>query len=601
MLQNLSSQELMGTDSSIDMQDHLPQWRLEDLYPAPTSPLLTEDLARIADGAAEFRGRYQGQIRQLSSTEFAGALKAYEEIDARIAKVGTYISLCYAQAMGDAEIGRFYATTQESLTQSASQLLFFSLEINRLEEKQIEALLAAAELAHYRPFVRDCRVLAPYQLEERLEQLLLEKSLTGFSAWNRLFDETLAGMRFKVGDEFLPLEATLDLLADKSAQKRQAGAKALGAGLGEKIQSFSLIYNTLIKDKEIEDRWRGYAQPYSARNLSNLVEDDVVEALVAATQRAYPDLSHRYYRLKAGWFGGQSLPYWDRNAPLAGASDRRIPWAEAQEVVLGAYREFSPVLGEIGARFFTEGWIDAAPRPGKSPGAFAHPCVPSVHPYILLNYQGRSRDVMTLAHELGHGIHQVLAGQTQGHLLAQTPLTLAETASVFGEMLTFQSLLAKQHAPKARMALLAAKVEDMLNTVIRQIAFFTFERQVHLERRKGEITAERLGEIWLEVQTQSLGPAIDFDAEYRHYWAYIGHFIHTPFYVYAYAFGDCLVNALYAIYEQRPKGFAAQYQALLAAGGSKRHGELLAPFGSMQQSQNFGNKALGLLPISLPS
>lgn len=327
----------------------------------------------------------------------------------------------------------------------------------------------------------------------------------------------------------------------------------------------SLITNTLAKDKEIEDKWRNYPRPTSSRNKSNHVEDEVVDALVTAVKGSYPDLSHRYYKLKAKWFGGDTLDYWDRNAPLPDDDDRLIPWGQARGIVLDAYGRFSPELAAVGARFFDNAWIDAPARPGKAPGAFAHPTVPSVHPYLLVNYQGKTRDVMTLAHELGHGVHQVLAGK-QGHLMADTPLTLAETASVFGEMLTFRSLLDSETDPGRRKIMLAAKVEDMLNTVVRQIAFFDFEQRLHTERREGELTAERIGEIWFAVQAESLGPAIRFDEGYRNYWAYIPHFIHSPFYVYAYAFGDCLVNSLYAVYQDAADGFAERYLKMLSAG-----------------------------------
>ena len=418
--------------------------------------------------------------------------------------------------------------------------------------------------------------------------------MVGRAAWNRLFDETIAGLRFTIGGREVTCTEALNRLSDRDAGKRREAATEIGRVLNANVRTFALITNTLAKDKEIEDKWRNYPRPTSSRNKSNHVEDEVVDALVTAVKNAYPDLSHRYYKLKAKWFGGDTLDYWDRNAPLPDDDDRLIPWDQARGIVLDAYGRFSPDLAAVGARFFDNAWIDAPVRPGKAPGAFAHPTVPSVHPYLLVNYQGKTRDVMTLAHELGHGVHQVLAGG-QGHLMADTPLTLAETASVFGEMLTFRSLLDSETDPKRRKIMLASKVEDMLNTVVRQIAFFDFEQRLHNERREGELTAERIGEIWLAVQTESLGPALRFDEGYRNYWTYIPHFIHSPFYVYAYAFGDCLVNSLYAVYQDAAGGFAERYLKMLSAGGTLRHRELLAPFGLDASDPAFWDKGLGVI------
>jgi oligoendopeptidase F len=360
------------------------------------------------------------------------------------------------------------------------------------------------------------------------------------------------------------------------------------------VRVFTRITNTLAKDKEISDRWRGFADVADARHLANRVEREVVDALVDAVRASYPRLSHRYYALKAGWFKKKKLAHWDRNAPLPKVPARTISWPEARATVLSAYGDFSPKMADIAARFFDERWIDAPTRPGKAPGAFSHPTVPSAHPYVLLNYQGKPRDVMTLAHELGHGVHQVLAARN-GPLMAPTPLTLAETASVFGEMLTFKRILAETRDAKTRKAMLASKVEDMLNTVIRQIAFYSFERMVHTERRNGELTAERLGELWLQVQHESLGPAIAFKPGYEVFWTYIGHFVHSPFYVYAYAFGDCLVNSLYAVYERAHAGFAERYLDMLAAGGTKHHSELLKPFGLDARDPAFWQGGLGVI------
>jgi oligoendopeptidase F len=572
----------------------LPTWDLSDLYPGPDSPALERDLDRSEGEARAFRERYLGKVEALSGSALGRAIADYERLDETLTKAGSYAGLVHATAMEDPEVGRFYQTVQERLTRISTELLFFTLELNRIEDAALEEKLKDLAAARYRPWLRDLRVFRPHQLSEEMEKLLHEKSVTAYSAWVRLYDETQAAMRFKVAGKDLTLAGVLAGMTDKDGRKRRISAKALSKGLKSNLRLFALVTNTLAKDKEIADRWRHYARPISSRNLGNKVEDEVVDALVSAVKASYGRLSHRYYRIKAGWFGKKQLPYWDRNAPLPKDADRKIAWDEARTIVLSAYRRFSPRLAEIGQRFFDKPWIDAPSKPGKASGAFAHPTVPSAHPYLLLNYLGRTRDVMTLAHELGHGVHQVLAAE-QGHLMCDTPLTLAETASVFGEMLTFRSLLEAEKNAKRRRMLLASKVEDMLNTVVRQVALHAFEAVVHDERRQGELTPDRLGEIWMEAQRASLGPAIRFDDDYRVFWAYIPHFIHSPFYVYAYAFGDCLVNSLYAVYQDAHEGFAGRYLEMLKAGGTLRHKELLAPFGLDASDPAFWAKGLHVI------
>jgi oligoendopeptidase F len=580
--------------AEVNALGQLPEWDLADLYPGRDSPELKADLAALEKSAAEFQGRYRGRLGELSGAALGTAIAEYEALQEIGGRVSSYAELTRAADIADPEIARFAQTMQEKINAIATELLFFALELNRLDDESLEAKAADPALGKYRPWLRDVRAMRPYQLSDDLEKLLHEKSVAGRNAWTRLFDETTADLRFPFRGEALTEAAAMHLLSDRDGGVRREAAETIGAVLGENRRVFALITNTLAKDKEIEDRWRKFPHPISARNLSNYVEDEVVDALVAAVRASYPRLSHRYYRLKAKWFGVEALPYWDRNAPLPEDDDRAIGWDEAERTVLGAYRAFSPEMAEVGAKFFKSRWIDAPVRPGKSPGAFAHPTVPGAHPYLLLNYQGKTRDVMTLAHELGHGVHQVLAGG-QGMLMADTPLTLAETASVFGEMLTFRALLAAERDPAKRRVMIAGKVEDMLNTVIRQIAFVTFETRVHDERREGELTADRLAEIWLDVQGESLGPAIRLEGDYRWYWTYIPHFIHSPFYVYAYAFGDCLVNSLYAAYEDAHEGFAARYLDLLRAGGSLRHRDLLAPFGLDAADPEFWSKGLGVI------
>ncbi len=576
------------------MLGDLPTWNLADLYSSPTGTDLETDLKRAEAEAAGFAKDYEGRIGGLDGKALGAAVARYEALSDLMGRIGSFASLYYAQNMADPERGRFSQDTSERLTEISSKLLFFGLELKRMEDADLAEKMKAPELAKYGPWLRDLRAFRPHTLSDELEKALHEKYVVGRAAWSRLFDETIARLRYPFRNEVLTEPQILDKLSSKDADVRRDAAKSFGKVQTDNIAIFSLVTNTLAKDKEIEDRWRKYPRPQSSMNLANCVEDEVVDALATSVKAAYPRLAHRYYKLKAKWFGVEKMPYWDRNAPLPEHDDRVIPWAEAERIVLDAYGAFSPELATVGKKFFGSGWIDAPARPGKSPGAFAHPTVPSAHPYLLLNYQGKVRDVMTLAHELGHGVHQVLAGG-QGALMADTPLTLAETASVFGEMLTFQSLLKTAPDKATRKAMLAGKVEDMLNTVVRQIAFYDFESRVHAARRKGELTPEEIGEIWMAVQTESLGPAFTFDDEYRAYWSYIGHFIHSPFYVYAYAFGDCLVNSLYAAYQAKPEGFQAKYLDMLKAGGVKRHKELLAPFGLDASDPAFWDRGLGVI------
>lgn len=569
----------------------LPAWDLTDLYPAPDSTELENDLVAVEKSAIAFNAKYAGKLADLDGDALCAAIEVFENTQEIMGKVMSYAYLVYAGNMSDPEVGKFFQSMQERSTAISSHILFFSLELNQLDESDLQTKITDSSLAKYAPWLRDLRAQKDYQLSDDVEKILHEKRVSGRSAWVRLFDETMASLRFPyMGEEFSSAQI-LNKLSVRDPKARKEAAQSLGKVLGENQRLFAHITNTLAKDKEVEDLARGFSRPVSSRNLANVVEDEVVDALVSSVSDSYQDLAHRYYKLKAKWFGVEQLPYWDRNAPLPDDDDDVITWADATETVLTAYAGFSPKLAEVGQKFFDNPWIDAPVRPGKAPGAFAHPTVPCAHPYLLVNYQGRTRDVMTLAHELGHGVHQVLAGG-QGPLMSDTPLTLAETASVFGEMLTFQSVLKKKADAKARKIMLASKVEDMLNTVVRQVAMHQFETRVHDERRKGELLPEQLGEIWMETQKASLGPAIRFEDEYAAYWSYVPHFIHAPFYVYAYAFGDCLVNSLYAVYQQSEDGFAEKYLDMLSAGGSKRHKELLAPFGLDASDPDFWKQGL---------
>ncbi len=574
--------------------DPLPSWDLTDLYPAPDSPELAADADRADAAARAFEAAHAGRVAALSGAGLAAALAEYERIEEVLGRLMSYAQLQFSTDSLDPGIAKFYQSINERVTAISSHLLFLSLELNRVEEAELAAKLADPALSRYAPFLRDLRVFRPHQLDDNLEKLLHEKEVTGRSAWSRLFDETIAALRVPVRGESLTVSAALNKLSDRDRAVRADAAASIGEVFGRNVRLFSLVTNTLAKDKEIIDTWRHYPRPTSARNRANMVEDEVVDALSTAVSADYGRLSHRYYALKAKWLGLEKLEHWDRNAPLPDDSDRPIAWGEARDRVLSAYSGFSKELGEVGRRFFDQPWIDAVLRDGKAGGAFAHPTVPSVHPYLLLNYHGKTRDVMTLAHELGHGVHQVLAAQN-GYLMSGTPLTLAETASVFGEMMTFRALLAAETDPRRRRIMLASKVEDMLNTVVRQTAFYQFETLLHAERRSGEVMPERIGELWMKVQTESLGPAFHFTPEYSVYWAYVPHFIHSPFYVYAYAFGDCLVNALYSVFQGGHPGFEQKYLDMLRAGGTKRHKELLAPFGLDASDPAFWRRGLDII------
>ncbi|MDO5614504.1 MAG: M3 family oligoendopeptidase [Paracoccus sp. (in: a-proteobacteria)] len=572
----------------------LPVWDLSDLYPAPDAPELTADLDRLHDLVAAFAADYQGKLADLDAAAMQQCIQRYEEISNLGGRIMSYAGLRHAQNTADPARAKQLGDLQARVTEDTTPLVFFSLEFNRIPDDRYQAVFADAQVARYKPVFDRMRAMRPHQLSDELEQFLHDNSVVGAAAWNRLFDETMTALEFDVNGQTLGLEATLNLLTDHDRSRREAGARALAAVFGRNQTLFARIHNTLAKEKAIEDKWRKMPTPQHGRHLSNDVEPEVVEALRAAVVAAYPRLSHRYYALKAKWLGLDKLQVWDRNAPLPTETPRLIGWDEARQIVLDAYAGFDPELADLAAPFFDKGWIDAGVTQGKSPGAFAHPTVTDVHPYVLLNYLGKPRDVMTLAHELGHGVHQRLAA-AQGELLADTPLTLAETASVFGEMLTFRALLDKTSDPVQRKTLLAGKVEDMINTVVRQIAFYDFESKLHAARAQGELTPEDINALWMSVQAESLGPVFEFMPGYETFWSYIPHFVHSPFYVYAYAFGDGLVNALYAAYEAAPDGFQQKYFDLLRAGGSKHHSDLLAPFGLDASDPAFWDKGLSMI------
>ena len=585
--------DVNASSGSKDLGD-LPEWDLSDLYSSQDAPELSRDLQWLDQECASFAADYEGKLAHLDAEEMLNCVLRNERINTIAGRIMSFAGLRYYQLTVDGDRTKFMSDMQEKITDFTTPQVFFTLELNRIDDAALQALLNANDaLARYQPVFDRIRAMKPYQLSDELEKFLHDLGVVG-DAWERLFDETIAGLSFEIDGESLGIEGTLNLLTDPDRAQREKGAVELARVFGETVKTFARVHNTQAKEKEILDRWRGMPTPQTGRHLSNHVEPEVVEALRDAVVAAYPKLSHRYYELKRKWLGLDVMQVWDRNAPLPMETNKIVGWEEAQKTVMQAYGDFDPRMADLAEPFFTKGWIDAAVKPGKAPGAFAHPTVTDVHPYVMLNYLGKPRDVMTLAHELGHGVHQVLAAG-QGEMLSSTPLTLAETASVFGEMLTFRKMLDGAKDAAERKVMLAGKVEDMINTVVRQIAFYDFECKLHDARAQGELTPDDINALWMSVQGESLGPAFEFMDGYETFWAYIPHFVHSPFYVYAYAFGDGLVNALYAVYQEQPEGFQEKYFDMLKAGGSKHHKELLAPFGLDASDPTFWDKGLSMI------
>jgi oligoendopeptidase F len=573
----------------------LPEWRLDDLYVGRNDPRIEQDLKaaeKANDELVALKGAFVAARAEPASLGelIARGVALYETATNKLWSVGAYAGLATAVARDDPAWAKFESDIRARSSAIGAESLFFTLELNELEESEIEAALAAHEPARrWRPWLRRVRLGRPHELTADLERMIVDRS-PAVGNWSRLFDETLSRLAIKVGREQLTLPEALNRLSDPDSARRKAAAKAIAAALEQATPVLALSLNTLAFEKQVEDRWRKYAAPAQPRHLANEVDAEAVEAMEQAVVEAYPRLSHRFYALKAKVMGRPHLEYWDRNAPLDQGPPATYSWDEARDIVLTAFDALSPTFADHARTFFTQPWIDAKPRPGKQGGAFAHPVTAERHPYVMLNFMGERRDVLTLAHELGHAVHQTLAAPL-GTLLADTPLTLAETASIFGEALVFDRMLAA--ASKAeRRALLAGKIEDALNTVVRQIAFHRFETRFHAARAEGELSAEQIGGLWLEVQSESLGPAIRLGPGYEHYWAYISHFVHAPFYVYAYAFGNLLVESLVEARSRDPEGFTAKYEALLAGGGARTYVEALEPFGLDPRQKAFWEAGL---------
>ena len=573
----------------------LPVWNLKDLYESPKAKNLNNDLNQLRRITKKFEKKYTFKITKLSPSQLLKAIIELENIDIKIDKIMSYAHLLVAEDGNNEKNKIFYQQMQEQITNIASSIVFFSLELNEVSDAKLNKIYADKKLEPYKNWIKNIRKFKPYQLDVKTEKLLQEKSITSRSAWVRLFDDTIASLKFPFKGKNLSSAEIFNFLSDKKESNRKKSAEVVSGVLKDNISLFTSITNNLAKDKSINDKWRGLPSPVSSRNLSNVVEDEVVEALTETIKENYPKIAHRYYKIKAKWFKKKSLMYWDRNAPLPFQSQSVYSWKDAKRIVSDAYSNFDKRAGDIVNKFFDNSWIHAPVIAGKSPGAFAASTVPSAHPFILVNYQGKARDIATLAHELGHGIHQYLAGQKQTYFNSSTPLTLAETASVFGEMLTFKSLLSITTKENERKGLLANKVEDMLNTVVRQIAFFEFEKRIHDQRKIKELSVNEICKIWIDVQKQSLGPSIKFNDDYKYFWSYIPHFIHSPFYVYAYAFGDCLVNSLFNVYESKLPKFEDKYITLLESGGSNTYDKLLKPFGLNPKKKDFWQKGVNVI------
>jgi len=575
-------------------KNNLPIWDLSEIYTDIKDPKIQNDLKNIRNLSKEFLKKWKGKIKDLNSEEFVECIDQYQNLNERIYKIGTHSNLIFATNMEDPEISRYNSTISDEVTEIFSSLIFVTLELSKINDDIINEWILNDAAKKWLPYLTILRKRNPFLLDPLVEEILIEKSATGRSAWVRLFDETSAALRFPFKKEMVSEAEILNYLSDTNPEKRKIAGKSLSQTLEKNKRIFGMILNVISRDRYIEDNKRGFKRIMSSRNLDNDVEDEVVDALVKTVDEAMPQLTHRYYKWKAKQFGKSKIDWWDRNAPLPQTSDRSIEWSEAKSIVLESFDSFHPEISRLANLFFENNWIDADVRKGKASGAFAHPSVPSLHPYVLLNYQGKIRDVMTLAHELGHGVHQILAAKN-GLLMSETPLTLAETASVFGEMLVFRKLLEESNHEQKKQ-LLAGKIEDMLNTVARQVGFHQFEVKFHEARIKSELTPDEIGDIWMETQSHAVGPYVNLTEDYKVLWGYIPHFVHTPFYVYAYAFGDSLVNALWHSYQNTDKNsFSKKYIAMLSAGGTKSHNDLLKPFNLSAYDKSFWQKGISMI------
>ncbi|MEX0609368.1 MAG: M3 family oligoendopeptidase [Balneolaceae bacterium] len=565
-------------------------WDLSDLYSSNEDPNLTADKKKMVSLAETFAKRYHGKVSVLNAPAFREMLEEYEEIIDLSGKIGSFAYLQWSTDTGNKSYGKLVAETTELSSEINQKLVFLDVEWLKIPDENAQNLINSEELSRYKHYLETSRLYKDHVLEEKQEQILSAKSVTGRSAWIRYFDETLGAAKFQLDGEELTEQEALSKLHESDRELRQRAHASLTKTFKDLGRSLTFVFNTLLADKSTNDKLRKYPSWISSRNLANQTDNETVDALVNAVSSKY-GLVQRYYNLKRSLLGLDEMKDYDRYAPII-ENEAAINWESAREMVIDSYSKFHPEIGEITKKFFNQNWIDAAIKPGKRGGAYSASTVPSVHPYVFMNFDGKIRDVQTLAHELGHGVHQYLSRQ-QGVIQSSTPLTTAETASVFGEMLVFQKLKKELDDPKEKLALLIGKIDDTIATVFRQISMNRFEDAMHIARREeGELTSERFGELWMEQQKALYGDSVSLTEEYGIWWSYIPHFLHTPGYVYAYAFGELLVLALYEEFTQRPDGFADRYFDLLSAGGSEWPHDLIAKMGLDIKNPEFWNKGL---------
>ncbi|NGP75995.1 M3 family oligoendopeptidase [Balneolaceae bacterium YR4-1] len=566
------------------------QWDLSDLYKSIDDPQLEKDRETVREKAQAFAKNYKGNIANLNAGEFKKVLQEYEEILELIGKIGSYAHLIWSTNTSKPEYGKLIQQSKELSSEIHQKLVFFDVEWLDVDDEKAGQWIESDDLSHYRHYLETSRRYKEHILSEKEEQILSAKSVTGSSAWNRYFDETLGAATFELEGEELTEQEVLSKLHEPDRELRKKAHASLTDTFKDLSRTLTFVFNTLLADKHTNDKLRNYDSWISSRNLSNEIDDDTVELLVNSVTSSY-SLVQRFYKLKRDLLGYDKLYDYDRYAPLL-QNEEEVQWDKAREIVLSSYSEFHPEMGEIAGKFFEKSWIDAAIKPGKRGGAYSASTVPSVHPYVFMNFDGKIRDVQTLAHELGHGVHQYLA-RKQGPLQAGTPLTTAETASVFGEMLVFQNLIKKLDDPKEKLALLMGKIDDTIATVFRQVSMNRFEHAMHTKRREeGELTTEEFSKLWRSTQEELYGDSVEITESYNLWWCYIPHFLHTPGYVYAYAFGELLVLALYEEYTRSENGFSEKYISMLEAGGSDWPENIVSKVGLDITDRDFWDKGL---------
>src|SRR6056297_812360 len=567
-------------------------WDLSDLYASIDDPELEKDKEKVRNLAKDFSDKYKGRVSDLTAEEHAESLNEYEEIAQLAGKIGSYAQLKWSTNTEDPALGKLLQEARELGSEISQTLVFYSVEWLKVGDEEANKLIENPVLGKWKHYLETSRRYKPHTLSEEAEQVMSAKSVTSRSAWNRYFDETLGAARFDLDGESLTEQQVLSKLHSPDRDLRKRAHQSLTSTFQDHSRTLTFVFNTILSDKQTNDKLRGYDSWISSRNLANEIDQSTVDSLINSVTGKY-DLVQRYYRLKKELLGYDKLYDYDRYAPLA-STRKQVSWEEARENVLEAYGDFHPDMKKIAGEFFSKRWIDAAIKPGKRGGAYSASTVTSVHPYVFMNYDGQLRDVQTLAHELGHGVHQYLS-RKQGELQSSTPLTTAETASVFGEMLVFNRLMDSLDDPKEQLALLTSKIDDTIATVFRQISMNRFENRIHTARREeGELTTEEFSRHWVETQNDLYGDSVTITDEYKLWWCYIPHFLHTPGYVYAYAFGELLVLALYDAYKNQNNGFSDRYIELLEAGGSDWPHNIVGKMDIDIRDAGFWNRGLDL-------